>query len=87
MTVLASNEATQSYGITLQQGEEGAGPPHCHDWDEAFYILKGEIYFLCDGKTTHALWGVSCMFREALCMAFAMGKAVVRCLRLRGRVR
>ena len=51
VTVLASNAATQSYGITLQQGEEGTGPPpHSHDWDEAFYVLKGEIHFLCDGK-------------------------------------
>ena len=51
VTVLASNAATQSYGITLQQGDEGTGPPpHSHDWDEAFYVLKGEIHFLCDGK-------------------------------------
>ena len=51
VTVLASNAATQSYGITLQQGEEGTGPPpHSHDWDEAFYVLKGEIRFLCEGK-------------------------------------
>ena len=51
VTVLASNAATQSYGITLQQGEEGTGPPpHSHDWDEAFYVLKGEIHFLCEGK-------------------------------------
>jgi len=51
VTVLASNVATQSYGITLQQGEEGTGPlPHSHDWGEAFYVLKGEIHFLCDGK-------------------------------------
>lgn len=50
VTVLASNAATQSYGITLQQGEEGTGPPpHRHDWDEAFYVLKSEIHFLCDG--------------------------------------
>lgn len=49
VTVLASNAATQSYGITLQQGEEGTGPPlHSHDWDEAFYVLKGEIHFICD---------------------------------------
>ncbi|CUS36982.1 hypothetical protein COMA2_30015 [Candidatus Nitrospira nitrificans] len=35
VTVLASNAATQSSGITLQQGEEGAGPPpHSHDWGE-----------------------------------------------------
>jgi quercetin dioxygenase-like cupin family protein len=49
VTVLASNAATQSYGIILQQGEEGTGPSlHCHDWDEASYVLKGEIYFLYD---------------------------------------
>ena len=52
VTVLASNAATRSYGITLQQGDEGTGPPpHSHDWDEAFYVLKGEIHFLCDGKS------------------------------------
>jgi hypothetical protein len=27
VTVLASNAATQSYEITLQQGDEGTGPP------------------------------------------------------------
>lgn len=32
VTVLASNAATQSYGITLQQGNEKTGPPpHGHD--------------------------------------------------------
>jgi quercetin dioxygenase-like cupin family protein len=52
VTVLASNATTQSYGFTLQQGEEGTGPPpHSHDWDEAFYVLKGEVNFLCDGNS------------------------------------
>ncbi|MGE3978649.1 MAG: hypothetical protein AB7F94_13810 [Nitrospira sp.] len=52
VTVLASNAATQSYGITLQQGEEGTGPPpHSHDWDEAFYVLKGEFTFYATGKS------------------------------------
>lgn len=52
VTVLASNATTQSYGITLQQGDEATGPPpHCHDWDESFYVLKGQIEFVCDGKT------------------------------------
>ncbi len=51
VTVLASNAATQSYGITVQQGDEGTGPPpHSHAWDESFYVLKGEIEFLCSGK-------------------------------------
>ena len=52
VTILASNAATQSYGITLQQGDEGTGPPpHSHDWDESFYVLKGKVEFLCEGKT------------------------------------
>jgi len=51
VTVLASNDATKSYGITLQQGDEGTGPPpHSHDWDEAFYVLSGRIHFLCGGE-------------------------------------
>jgi len=51
VTILASSQATQSYGITFQEGAEGTGPPpHSHAWDESFYVLKGEIEFLCDGK-------------------------------------
>ena len=52
VTVLASNAATQGYEITLQQGEEGIGPPlHSHNWDESFYVLKGKVEFSCAGKT------------------------------------
>jgi quercetin dioxygenase-like cupin family protein len=58
ITVLASNAATQSYGVTLQQGDEGTGPPpHSHDWDECFYVLKGGVEFFCDGKTHSCLAG------------------------------
>ena len=40
VTVLASNAATQSCGITLQQGEEGTGPPpHRHEWGEIGLVL------------------------------------------------
>jgi len=50
--VLAANAVTQSYGITLQRGDEGTGPPpHSHDWDEAFYVLNGEVEFLCEGES------------------------------------
>jgi len=52
VTVLASNKATHSHEITLQQGDEGTGPPpHSHDWDESFFIIKGKVEFTCDGKT------------------------------------
>lgn len=51
VTVLASNAATQSFGVTFQRGDEGTGPPpHSHDWDEAFYVLGGEISFFCEGR-------------------------------------
>jgi quercetin dioxygenase-like cupin family protein len=44
ITVLASNTSTQGYEIFLQQGEEGTGPPpHSHDWDETFYVIKGNV--------------------------------------------
>jgi len=51
ITVLAANTATQGYEITLQEGDEGAGPPpHSHDWDESFYVLRGEVEINCAGK-------------------------------------
>lgn len=53
VTVLASNLETQGCEITLQRGDEGAGPPlHSHDWDEFFFVLKGTIEFSYDGKTS-----------------------------------
>jgi mannose-6-phosphate isomerase-like protein (cupin superfamily) len=51
-TLLASHAATHSYGITLAQGDEGMGPPpHSHDWDESFYVLNGQLEFVCEGQT------------------------------------
>ena len=55
ITVLASNEATHGYEIFLQQGTEGSGPPpHSHDWDEAFYVVKGEVEIHYGDETTMA---------------------------------
>jgi quercetin dioxygenase-like cupin family protein len=46
ITVLASGAQTGSYEIFRQVGPEGSGPPpHSHPWDEAFYVIKGEIAF------------------------------------------
>ncbi len=58
VTVLASSAATQGYEITLQQGDEGTGPPlHHHDWDESFFVLKGQIEFSYGNKTVMCLPG------------------------------
>jgi len=47
-------EARESGGAWSLFEEEvpfGMGPPaHHHDWDEAYYILEGEIDFEVDGK-------------------------------------
>jgi quercetin dioxygenase-like cupin family protein len=46
ITVLASGEQTGSYEIFRQSGPEGSGPPpHSHPWDEAFYIIDGQVHF------------------------------------------
>lgn len=46
ITVLASGTQTGSYEIFHQAGPEGSGPPpHSHPWDEAFYVIQGEIAF------------------------------------------
>lgn len=55
MTVLASSAQTGSYEIFLQVGREGSGPPpHHHPWDEAFYVLRGEVVFAANGEETKA---------------------------------
>ena len=46
ITILAAGEQTGSYEVFRQEGPEGSGPPpHNHAWDEAFYVVDGEIAF------------------------------------------
>lgn len=54
VTVMGAASRLGGYGITYQEGPEGSGPPpHSHGWDEAFFVLTGEIQFLC-GEETYA---------------------------------
>lgn len=49
ITVLASGEQTGSYEIFRQTGPAGSGPPpHSHPWDEAFYVIDGQVLFGID---------------------------------------
>lgn len=51
ITVLASGAQTGSYEVFLQAGGAGSGPPpHHHPWDEAFYVLRGDVTFGADGQ-------------------------------------
>lgn len=55
IVILASTAATHGYEIFLQEGPEGSGPPpHSHQWDESFYVIRGEIQFGIDEKSMTA---------------------------------
>jgi quercetin dioxygenase-like cupin family protein len=85
VTVLASNATTQSYGITLQRGDEGTGPPpHSHDWDEAFYVRSGEIQFLCDGQAYVCLPGTLVHIPRGTVHGFQYGKGGGQMLEITG---
>ena len=46
ITILLTRNTTHGYEIFLQEGPEGSGPPpHKHDWDESFYVIRGDIEF------------------------------------------
>jgi quercetin dioxygenase-like cupin family protein len=52
INVLVSNKESNGYEVTLQEGEEGTGPRlHCHDWDEAFFVLRGTAEFIYAEET------------------------------------
>lgn len=45
---LASKETTGGLEFSYQYGGRGEGAPaHSHNWDEAFFILKGSAIFRC----------------------------------------
>ena len=46
-----SRETGGAWSLFEEEVPLGAGPPaHRHDWDEAYYILHGEIDFEIDGE-------------------------------------
>lgn len=46
-----ASETKGSWSLFEEQVPLGMGPPpHRHDWDEAYYILDGEIDFVIDGE-------------------------------------
>lgn len=51
-------EASETGGAWSLFEEEvplGKGPPpHRHDWDEAYYILEGEVEFTIDGRSVRS---------------------------------
>jgi quercetin dioxygenase-like cupin family protein len=51
ITILTSKSESSGYEIFIQEGPEGSGPPpHSHDWDESFYVIKGSIEFVTKSR-------------------------------------
>jgi quercetin dioxygenase-like cupin family protein len=47
-----ASETNGNWSLFEEEVPLGMGPPaHRHDWDEAYYILDGEISFTIDGET------------------------------------
>ena len=73
-TVLAPNTATHGYEVTLQEGDEGVGPPpHSHPWDESFFVMRGKVEFSCAGKTVVAQAGTLVHVPAGTVHAFRFG--------------
>ena len=86
ITVLATDAEIKDQQITLQSGDEGTGPPpHSHDWDESFYVTKGEIEFTCAGESSTCGAGTLVHVPAGTVHAFQYGKGGGEMLEITGR--
>jgi quercetin dioxygenase-like cupin family protein len=84
--VLATDAEIKDQQITLQSGDEGTGPPpHSHDWDESFYVTKGEIEFMCDSESSMCAAGTLVHVPAGTVHAFRYGKGGGEMLEITGR--
>lgn len=85
VTVLASNDRTGSYEVTLQTGPEGMGPPpHSHPWDEAFFVVEGNVHFVLDGQKLLAETGAMIHIPAGTIHGFQFGAGGGRMLEMTG---
>lgn len=86
VTVLVSDTDSKDQQITLQSGDEGTGPPpHSHDWDESFYVTKGQVQFTCNGQTTMCVAGTLVFVPAGTVHAFSYGPGGGEMLEVTGR--
>ena len=53
-----SRETGGAWSLFEEEVPQGLGPPpHKHDWDEAYYILEGEVEFQIDGEVVKSAAG------------------------------
>src|SRR5262250_1074667 len=86
VTVLASESDIQDQQITVQSGDEGTGPPpHSHDWDESFYVTRGQIRFTCGGETAMCTAGTLVHVPAGTVHAFRYGPGGGEILEITGK--
>ncbi len=84
--VLASEADAQDQQITLQSGPEGMGPPaHSHDWDESFYVTRGQVRFVCGDETSMCTEGTFVHVPAGTVHAFSYGPGGGEMLEITGR--
>ena len=53
-----ASETNGNWSLFEEEVPLGMGPPaHRHDWDEAYYILDGQVDFVIDGETISSARG------------------------------
>ena len=53
ITILAGGDLTKPFEVHIQEGVQGGGPPlHFHPWDEAFYVIDGQVEVTVAGQST-----------------------------------
>jgi len=74
ITFLVPDAVSAQQKLTLQAGDEGAGPPpHSHPWDESFFVTRGQVNFSCGGRTTHCTPGTLVHVPAGTVHAFRFG--------------
>lgn len=85
ITVLKDEESNSGGAVTLQEGAEGMGPPpHSHAWDEAFYIIEGEVIMTVDGNSMVCNAGTFINLKGGLSHGYQFGKGGGRMLEITG---
>lgn len=53
ITILAGGDLSKPFEMHIQEGVQGGGPPpHFHPWDEAFYVIDGQVEVTVEGTST-----------------------------------
>lgn len=53
ITILAGGDLSKPFEMHIQEGVQGGGPPpHFHPWDEAFYVIDGQVEVTVEGRST-----------------------------------